>query len=198
MLINYKLYLRYILSKSSFSFINNLSQSEKNYNLLILPQYLLYLSTHFRFSSAFPLSQLVDIMSYEVPAQHATLKSNNLYNPEASSVVVYNVHSLYSQDRFFLFTQPSYFELSVATQPSVSNSLSSVAEVYPAANWLEREVSELNGVSFAGKKDLRNLMLQYGDASNPFKKSFPSIGLKEMYYDPIKDTIVQNPLSVQL
>jgi hypothetical protein len=41
-------------------------------------------------------------------------------------------------------------------------------------------------------------MLQYGDASNPFKKSFPSIGLKEMFYDPIKDTIVQNPLSVQL
>ena len=41
-------------------------------------------------------------------------------------------------------------------------------------------------------------MLQYGDASKPFKKSFPSIGLKEMFYDPIKDTIVQNPLSVQL
>jgi NADH:ubiquinone oxidoreductase subunit C len=59
-------------------------------------------------------------------------------------------------------------------------------------------VAELNGVSFSGKKDLRNLMLQYGDASTPFKKSFPSIGLKEMFYDPIKDTIVQNPLSVQL
>jgi NADH:ubiquinone oxidoreductase subunit C len=41
-------------------------------------------------------------------------------------------------------------------------------------------------------------MLQYGDSSHPFKKSFPSIGLKEMFYDPIKDTIVQNPLSVQL
>lgn len=79
-----------------------------------------------------------------------------------------------------------------------SNTLSSVAEVYPAGNWLEREVSELNGVHFAGKKDLRNLMLQYGDASKPFKKSFPSIGLKEMFYDPIKDTIVQNPLSVQI
>ena len=198
MLINYKLYLRYILSKSSFSFINNLSQSEKNYNLLVLPQYVLYLSTHLRFSSAFPLSQLVDIMSYEVPSQHAALSSLNNYNPEASSVVVYNFHSLYSQDRFFVFSQPSYLSCTGNDLASVSNSLSSVAEVYPAANWLEREVSELNGVSFAGKKDLRNLMLQYGDASNPFKKSFPSIGLKEMHYDPIKDTIVQNPLSVQL
>ena len=198
MLLNYKLYLRYILSKSNFSFINNLSQSEKNYNILLLPQYVLYLSTHFRFSSAFPLTQLVDIMSYEVPSHHASLTSNSLYNPEASSVLVYNFHSLYSQDRFFVFSQPSYVTSSEDSYLAASNSVSSVAEVYPAANWLEREVSELNGVAFAGKKDLRNLMLQYGDASSPFKKSFPSIGLKEMYYDPIKDTIVQNPLSVQL
>ena len=198
MLLNYKLYLRYILAKSNFSFINNLSQSEKNYNVLILPQYLLYLSTHFRFSSAFPLTQLVDIMSYEVPTLHTSTSKTQFYNTEASSIVIYNFHSLYSQDRFFLFTQPSYFNSTNDTYSAISNSLSSVAEVYPAGNWLEREVAELNGVSFSGKKDLRNLMLQYGDASTPFKKSFPSIGLKEMFYDPIKDTIVQNPLSVQL
>ena len=175
-----------------------MSQAEKNYNVLLLPQYLLYLSTHFRFSSAFPLTQLVDIMSYEVPTHSNNLGSGQFYNPESSSVVVYNFHSLYSQDRFFIFTQPSYFIDGCDNSQSVSNSISSVAEIYPAANWLEREVAELNGVSFSGKKDLRNLMLQYGDASNPFKKSFPSIGLKEMFYDPIKDTIVQNPLSVQL
>jgi len=41
-------------------------------------------------------------------------------------------------------------------------------------------------------------MLQYGDSSSPFQKSFPSIGLKEMYYNPIKDTIIQNRLSIQI
>ena len=191
MLLNYKLYIRYIMSKANFSFVNNLSQCEKNYNMLILPQYLLYLSTHFRFSSAFPLTQLTDIMSYEVPSSNPSMSSIASYSPEASSVVIYNFHSLYSQDRFFVFTQPGYSH-------DNNVSLSSVAEVYSAANWLEREVAELNGVSFSGKKDLRNLMLQYGDSSHPFKKSFPSIGLKEMFYDPIKDTIIQNPLSVQL
>ena len=196
MLLNYKLYLRYMMSNSNFSFINNLSQSEKNYNVLILPQYLLYAATHFRFSSAFPLTQLVDIMSYEVSTLHSSNNNARSYAPEASSVIVYNFHSLYSQDRFFIFTQPTYADAAPMHNPSVS--VSSVAEIYPAGNWLEREVSELNGVSFSGKKDLRNLMLQYGDASKPFKKSFPSIGLKEMFYDPIKDTIVQNPLSVQL
>jgi NADH:ubiquinone oxidoreductase subunit C len=63
---------------------------------------------------------------------------------------------------------------------------------------LEREVAELHGVNFFGKKDLRNLMLQYGDSTSPFQKSFPTIGLREMYYEPIKDTIIQNPVSVQL
>ena len=41
-------------------------------------------------------------------------------------------------------------------------------------------------------------MLQYGDTSVPFQKSFPTIGLKEMYYDPIKDTLIQNPVTLQL
>ena len=49
-----------------------------------------------------------------------------------------------------------------------------------------------------GKKDLRNLMLQYGDSTSPFQKSFPTIGLREMFYNPIKDTIIQNPISIQL
>ena len=162
------------------------------------PQYLLYMSTHFRFSSAFPITQLTDIMSYEVPSSSPLMTTKPSYLPEASSVVIYNFHSLYSQDRFFVFTQPGYAGVIDTTNQNNNVSLSSVTEVYSSANWLEREVAELNGVSFSGKKDLRNLMLQYGDASHPFKKSFPSIGLKEMFYDPIKDTIVQNPLSVQL
>ena len=41
-------------------------------------------------------------------------------------------------------------------------------------------------------------MLQYGDSSFPFKKLFPTIGLKEMYYEPVKDTLIQNPVTVQL
>lgn len=80
------------------------------------------------------MTQLVDIMSYEVPSSHSTLGNNTMYNPEASSVVVYNFHSLYSQDRFFVFSQPSYMGSGPGSYSSVSNSVSSVAEIYPAAN----------------------------------------------------------------
>lgn len=41
-------------------------------------------------------------------------------------------------------------------------------------------------------------MLQYGDTTNPLKKSIPSIGLRDMYYDSVKDVVVQNPISIQL
>jgi NADH:ubiquinone oxidoreductase subunit C len=56
----------------------------------------------------------------------------------------------------------------------------------------------LHGVSFSGKKDIRNLLLQYGDSSFPFQKSFPSVGLKEMFYNPVKDTLVQSQVSLQI
>ena len=41
-------------------------------------------------------------------------------------------------------------------------------------------------------------MLQYGDVTTPFKKSFPSIGLKEFFYDGLNDIIVQSPVSIQI
>jgi NADH:ubiquinone oxidoreductase subunit C len=125
-----------------------------------------------------------------------SFKYNNI-NQGQSTIVVYNFHSLHSQNRFFIFTQ----NVSSAVKSKIlakNDSIDSIAELFPAANWLEREIAELHGISFFGKKDLRNLMLQYGDSTAPFQKFFPSIGVKELFYSPIKDTLVQNHISVQL
>ena len=56
----------------------------------------------------------------------------------------------------------------------------------------------MHSVCFGGKKDLRNLMLQYGDASAPFQKSYPSIGAKELFYDSVTDNLVQVPVTTQI
>jgi NADH:ubiquinone oxidoreductase subunit C len=152
------------------------------------------MNVHFRLSTLFYSTQLVDIFSYEVPASNNNLPQHALSTAD-SSLLVYNYHSLVTQDRFFLFTHcGSNYNSSSSSRSTVQ----SVTELFSAANWLEREVSELSGVSMSGKKDLRNLMLQYGDSSTPFKKSFPTIGLREMFYNPVKDTIVQNPVTLQL
>jgi NADH-quinone oxidoreductase subunit C len=77
------------------------------------------------------------------------------------------------------------------------NSINSITELFLNANWLEREVAELHGIFFSNKKDLRNLMLPYGDTSAPMRKSFPSIGVKEVFYDSLTDLLIQNPVSIQ-
>lgn len=155
-------------------------------------------------STSFYSTQLCDMFAYEIlssvsgkPASSQdSFKYNNI-NQGQSTIVVYNFHSLHSQNRFFIFTQ----NVSSAVKSKIltkNDSIDSIAELFPAANWLEREIAELHGISFFGKKDLRNLMLQYGDSTAPFQKFFPSIGVKELFYSPIKDTLIQNHISVQL
>ena len=188
-------------------FINNTAQKSKNTDIMVPHTLLTYLMLHFRFSSIFYSSQLADIFAYEVLSNKNSAETNfKLPNLKIlktntkthSTVVVYNVHSMYTQDRFFIFTSITGHSASSGTRLQPTSNLSSIAELFPAANWLEREASELHGINFSGKKDLRNLMLQYGDSTAPFQKSFPSIGLREMYYEPLKDTLVQNPITLQL
>ena len=146
-----------------------------------------------RFSSILYSSQLVDIFSYELPLSNSDRSfkqtSNTLYTQ--NSIVVYNFHNLTFQERFFFFCVES-------VKNFTNFSLNSISELYPTANWLEREVSELSGNVFNNKKDLRNLMLQYGDTSVPFQKSYPSIGLKEFFFDSVNDIVIQAPVTLQV
>lgn len=111
-------------------------------------------------------------------------------------LIVYNFHTILTQQRFFVFV------LNTPKQNVNKNSLNwtslnSIAELFLNANWLEREVAELHGIFFAGKKDLRNLMLQYGDTSAPMQKSYPTIGVREIFYDSVSDLLIQNPVTIQ-
>ena len=148
--------------------------------VLMLQHHFYFLALHFRLSSLFSSLQLVDIFSYEA---YTSLKLKT-----AESLVVYNFHGIRTQARTFVFTLRSQEQLLI----------NSVVELFPNAWWLEREVSELHSVYFEGKKDVRNLMLQYGDTSHPFRKSYPSIGTREMFYDGPNDLIVQNLVTTQI
>ena len=107
-----------------------------------------------------------------------------------SYVVVYNFHNLFTNSRLFVFTK-------TFSQSDRYEGVGTVSELFSNSSWLEREVAELHGVQFSFKKDLRNLMLQYGDTSNPFRKSFPSIGFRETTYDVISDSVIQNRIDTQ-
>jgi len=73
----------------------------------------------------------------------------------------------------------------------------SVVEVWPGANWYEREAFDLFGILFAGHPDLRRILTDYGFIGHPFRKDFPLIGEVEMRYDPDKGRVVYEPVSIE-
>lgn len=73
----------------------------------------------------------------------------------------------------------------------------SLIEVWPGVNWFEREAFDLFGIVFDGHPDLRRLLTDYGFVGHPFRKDFPLIGHVEMRYDPEKQRVVYEPVSIQ-
>lgn len=193
--LNYKLFFKYILFHTNQIFFKYLKRNDKNTNIYITENNFYFLSIHLKLSSLFYSTQLCDIFCYELPITNNEKKNGNL-SLINSSIIVYNFHSILFQQRFFIFVL-------LNTKKNINkntinwNSLNSITELFVNANWLEREMAELHGIFFSGKKDLRNLMLAYGDTSAPMKKSFPSIGIKEIFYDSVTDLLVQNPISLQ-
>ena len=73
----------------------------------------------------------------------------------------------------------------------------SVSNIWPAANWFEREAFDLYGIVFTGHPDLRRILTDYGFVGNPFRKDFPISGYVEMRYDVEQKRVVYQPVSIE-
>ena len=73
----------------------------------------------------------------------------------------------------------------------------SAVEVWPNANWFEREAFDLYGIMFPGHPDLRRIRTDYGFIGHPFRKDFPLSGYVEMRYDPEQGRVVYQPVTIE-
>ena len=73
----------------------------------------------------------------------------------------------------------------------------SAVEVWPNANWFEREAFDLYGIMFPGHPDLRRILTDYGFIGHPFRKDFPISGYVEMRYDPEQARVVYQPVTIE-
>jgi NADH-quinone oxidoreductase subunit C len=74
--------------------------------------------------------------------------------------------------------------------------LPSIVDVWPVANWFEREAFDLYGIVFEGHPDLRRILTDYGFVGHPFRKDFPLSGHVEMRYDPEQKRVVYQPVTI--
>ena len=75
--------------------------------------------------------------------------------------------------------------------------LPTLVDIWPVANWFEREAFDLYGIMFENHPDLRRLLTDYGFVGHPFRKDFPMIGNVEMRYDPEQQRVIYQPVTIE-
>lgn len=75
--------------------------------------------------------------------------------------------------------------------------VASLTDVWPAANWFEREAFDFYGILFEGHNDLRRILTDYGFIGHPFRKDFPVSGYVEMRYDPEQKRVIYQPVTIE-
>jgi NADH-quinone oxidoreductase subunit C len=73
----------------------------------------------------------------------------------------------------------------------------SVCDVWPNANWDEREAFDLYGILYSGHTDLRRILTDYGFVGHPLRKDFPVSGYTEMRYDAETERVVYQPITIE-
>jgi NADH-quinone oxidoreductase subunit C len=99
--------------------------------------------------------------------------------------VVYNLLSLALNQR-----------LRVIISTDENTAVPSIAAVWPAATWYERECWDMYGVVFDGQTDLRRLLTDYGFEGHPLRKDFPLTGHVEVRYDETRKQVVYEPVAL--
>jgi NADH-quinone oxidoreductase subunit C len=75
--------------------------------------------------------------------------------------------------------------------------IDSVVDLWPSANWYEREAFDLFGILYYGHPDLRRILTDYGFIGHPFRKDFPLSGYVEVRYDATQQRVIYESVDIE-
>ena len=73
----------------------------------------------------------------------------------------------------------------------------SLTPIYPAANWMEREVFDMYGVKFKDHPDLRRIPTDHDFEGHPLRKDFPLTGHTEVRYSEDQKKVIKEPVKLE-
>lgn len=75
--------------------------------------------------------------------------------------------------------------------------ISSIAEIFSAATWYEREIYDMFGVKFINSPDIRRILTDYGFVGHPLRKDFPLTGHLQVRYDQALEKVIYEPVALE-
>ena len=73
----------------------------------------------------------------------------------------------------------------------------SITEIFPSANWMEREVFDMYGIKFKNHPDLRRILTDYNFEGYPLRKDFPLTGHNEVRYSEDEKKVIYEPVKLE-
>jgi NADH-quinone oxidoreductase subunit C len=97
---------------------------------------------------------------------------------------------------YHLLSPKLNLRIRVKTPTDEDTAVPSIIDVFPGAEWFERETYDLYGVVFTGHPDMRRILTDYGFEGHPLRKDFPLTGFVEVRYDDELKRVVYEPVQL--
>ena len=97
---------------------------------------------------------------------------------------------------YLLLSHENNFRVIIKVDIEEKDSLPSIIKIFPSANWMEREVFDMYGISFKDHPDLRRILTDYGFDGYPLRKDFPLTGHIEVRYSEEEKKVISEPVKL--
>ena len=98
---------------------------------------------------------------------------------------------------YFLLSHEKNVRASIEYEIKENHIIPSITSIFPSANWMEREVFDMYGVSFKDHPDLRRILTDYNFEGHPLRKDFPLTGHTEVRYNEEDKKVIYEPVKLE-
>ena len=97
---------------------------------------------------------------------------------------------------YLLLSHENNLRILISANIDEKISVPSITKIFPSANWMEREVFDMYGISFKDHPDLRRILTDYGFKGYPLRKDFPLTGHTELRYSEEHKKVIYEPVQL--